>query len=419
MTTVQYSLKAILLINILLVSQACKSQAPVGNKSEEVKFKKHTLTNEFISEGVTVADINKDGKTDIIAGAYWFEAPGWKRHEIAKADTFSVNNGYSNSFLNFSMDVNQDGWVDLIRVDFPGKAAVWHENPGNQKKGYWKTHPIYPTVGNESPAFVDIDGDGRKDLLCNDPEKKQVIWVHAPDKGSTEWQPFVISEGTDSPGTNVFTHGFGLGDMNDDGRPDVIIKDGWWEAPENRKQPNWTFHAADLGPDCSQMYVMNVDGDGDADVLSASSHNYGIWWHEQEKDQQGNTIWEHHEINKSFSQSHGMALSDVNADGHPDLVTGKRYYAHNGHDPGAHEPAVLYWFEFKAGKKPSWIPHKVDDNSGVGLQVVVQDINNDQLADIIVANKKGVFYFEQLKPAHSAKRKIVNLKTVNLKTTEK
>lgn len=390
------SLKAFLLVSILLISYASNSQISDKN-SRNVKFKKHTLTNDFISEGITVSDVNRDGKIDIIAGAYWFEAPHWKRYKIAKADTFSVNNGYSNSFLNFSMDVNQDGWIDLIRVDFPGKAAVWHENPGNQKEGYWSTHPIYPAVGNESPAFADVDGDGRKDLLCNDPEKKQVIWVRAPDKGSTEWQHFVVSEGANIPGTHMFAHGLGFGDINGDGRPDVLIKDGWWEAPADPKQTNWTFNTADLGVDCSQMYVMDTDGDGDADVVSAAAHNYGIWWHEQDKDDQENTVWKHHEISKAFSQSHGLAFSDINGDGHPDLVTGKRYFAHNGHDPGAHEPAVLYWFEFKPGKEPAWIPHKIDDNSGVGLQVIIQDMNKDKLADIIAANKKGVFYFEQLK----------------------
>ncbi|HEY4156227.1 MAG TPA: hypothetical protein VGM24_12390, partial [Puia sp.] len=76
--------------------------------------------------------------------------------------------------------------------------------------------------------------------------------------------------------------------------------------------------------------------------------------------------------------------------------TGKRYFAHNGNDPGAFEPAVLFWFEFKPGKSPVWIPHRIDDNSGVGLQVVVKDMNRDGFPDIIIANKKGVFLFERI-----------------------
>ena len=90
-----------------------------------------------------------------------------------------------------------------------------------------------------------------------------------------------------------------------------------------------------------------------------------------------------------------MAMTDMNGDGHPDLVTGKRYFAHNGNDPGAFEPAVLYWFEFHPGPAPQWIPHQVDADSGVGLQVVVKDMNNDGLPDIVVSNKKGTFLFTQ------------------------
>ena len=92
-----------------------------------------------------------------------------------------------------------------------------------------------------------------------------------------------------------------------------------------------------------------------------------------------------------------MELVDVNEDGHPDLVTGKRFWAHNGNDPGEREPAVLYWFEFQPGKEPKWTPHLIDNNSGVGLHVVVKDINNDSKKDIIIGNKKGVFVFEQIK----------------------
>ena len=98
------------------------------------------------------------------------------------------------------------------------------------------------------------------------------------------------------------------------------------------------------------MYLYDVDGDKDMDVISASAHNYGIWWHEQVKEKDGTISWKQHLISKAFSQTHGLAMEDLNGDGYPDLVTGKRYFAHNGKDPGEFEPAVLYWFEFKPGK---------------------------------------------------------------------
>ncbi len=364
--------------------------------SDSVQFKKTILTNDFVSEGVATGDVNKDGLLDVMAGSFWFEAPDWKRHEISKGLIFNPDTTFSNSFLDYSMDVNLDGWIDLIRIGYPGQEVVWYENPRNEKR-LWAMHKIYDHCGNESPAFVDIDGDGRPDILCNDPVEKKMIWLKSPSvKGDTIWRKYIISNNPDLA-TNMYTHGLGWGDMNQDGRPDIVITKGWWESPMDVTQSDWLFHPADLGEDCSQMYIMDLDGDGDADVLSASAHNYGIWWHEQTKDAGGQTEFKHHEINKAISETHGLALADLNGDGYPDLVTGKRYYAHLGRDPGAHEPSVLYWFEYRPGKSPEWIPHLIDRDSGVGLVVVVKDMNQDGLPDIIIANKKGVFIFERIK----------------------
>lgn len=361
------------------------------------QFTKHVITNDFISEGVAVGDVNHDGKTDILAGTCWFEAPDWKRHELAPTKSLKPGTEYSNSFLDYSIDVNLDGWTDQVIVGYPGEPAVWYENSKN-KEGYWKKHAVMDGVGvgNESPGFVDVDGDGRIDILCADVKAKQMVWLSPPTKkGDTMWTRYPISAANIS-GTDRYSHGLGMGDINKDGRNDVMIKSGWWEAPVNRKQPNWVFHPANLGDECSEMYVLDVNGDGLNDVISASAHKYGIWWHEQVKDAQGNINWMQHEINRDFSESHGMALTDINNDGYPDLITGKRWYAHNDTDtdPGSHEASVIYWFEFKPGVAPYFTPHMIDNDSGVGLHVVVQDMNKDKRKDIVIANKKGVFYLE-------------------------
>ncbi len=389
---------------IILLLAACSgsnhqsSEASSSPAKDSVAFKKHVLTRDFISEGVAVGDINHDGAIDVMAGAYWFEAPDWKRHEIFPGKAYDPAKEYSDSFLNFSLDVNQDEWIDFILIDYPGKVAWWYENPKNVE-GHWKKHLIHETVevGNESPAFVDMDGDGRMDILCADSKEKQIVWLRAPkEKEATAWEKFAISE-KDVPGTNRFSHGLGFSDINKDGRKDVIIKEGWWEAPEDRTQPDWVFHAAGLGEDCSQMHVLDVNGDGLNDVISASAHKYGIWWHEQIKDARGNVTWKQHEISKAFSQSHGSTLTDLNQDGNPDLIVGKRFFAHNDtdNDPGGREPAVLFWFEFKPGKEPFWEAHEIDNDSGAGLHIVTQDMTNDGSLDIAISNKKGVFVFER------------------------
>lgn len=378
---------------LALLTGAC-GQPKVDGK--DVSFRKTILTTEFISEGVAVGDVDKDGVLDIVAGARWFKGPNWIPHDIYHEPiVFSVDSGYSNSMLNFTLDVNQDGWIDYIRVDFPGKQIWWYENPKNQG-GYWKQHMICEVQGNESPAFVDVDGDGRPDLLCADPRSNEMVWYRCPtEKGNTEWIRYPISE-KGAPGTHEFSHGLGFGDVNGDGRGDVIIKDGWWEAPVDPKERNWTFHEADLGADCAQMYVMDVNDDGYPDIISSSAHGFGMWWHEQGRDHDGNMTWKTHEITSDFSQTHALSLVDINGDGELDLVSGMRYFAHFGNDPGELNDPVIFWLEFQPGETPHWIPHIIDDDSGVGLNNVVVDVNRDKLLDIVVANKKGVFYFERL-----------------------
>ena len=372
----------------------CTISAQQNKKARQVVFRKHILSNIFVSEGVATGDVNRDGKMDILAGNYWFRAPGWKRNLI-HTDTLNPVPGYSTSFLNYSMDVNNDGWIDLIRFDQPGGVCIWYENPQN-KKQLWQAHLILKTAGNENPAFADVDRDGRMDIICNDIIAKEVIWLKSPaTKNDTLWIRHIISNDP-GLGTDKYTHGLGWGDINKDGKNDVIIKSGWGQSPENVNTSNWQFHEADFGADCANMFMLDADKDGDGDIISSSAHDYGIWWYEQKQNDTGNPEWIKHTISKIFSESHALALEDINGDGYPDLVTGKRYYAHNGGDPGGHEPAVLYWYEFMPEKIPTWIPHLIDTNSGIGLSIVVQDINNDKKKDIIISNKKGVFFFEQL-----------------------
>lgn len=399
------ALYGLLLIALLVSCSKSSSQGSSDQSDSEqakatpVQFKKHTLTREFISEGVAVGDVNHDGATDVMAGAYWFQAPEWNRREIFSGQAFDGAREYSNSFLNFSMDVNKDEWVDLIVIDFPGKLAYWYENPKNAE-GHWEKHLLHESVevGNESPGFYDVDGDGRLDLLCADSKEKQMVWLKAPDsENETAWKKFALSE-TNAPGTDRFSHGLGFGDINKDGKKDVIIKQGWWEGPDDPTKSNWTFHPASLGEDCSQMQVLDVNSDGLNDVMSSSAHRYGIWWHEQVKDADGNISWKQHEISKAFSQSHSTSLTDINNDGNPDLIVGKRFFAHNDtdNDPGAHDPAVLYWFEYTPGNEPFFKAHEIDNDSGSGLNIVAQDITKDGAVDIAISNKKGVFVFERL-----------------------
>jgi hypothetical protein len=363
----------------------------------DVHFKKFHLWDEFYTEGATVGDVNKDGRVDIIAGARWFEAPDWKPHDIWKHKKFDYTKGYSDSFLNFATDVNEDGWVDLICFDFPGREVYWLENPAGAEV-LWKRNLIDSIASNESPMMVDINSDGKKDLVFGNERLGQMAWFSAVVKGKKVfWQRIPISE-PHMEGVGAFSHGLGWGDINGDGINDVMIRAGWWEGPKDMKTSPWKWHNADLGESCAQMLTYDFDSDGDADVVSSSAHDFGLWWHEQIIDHKNNSHFVTHTIDTTFSELHSIVLMDVNNDGLPDLITGKRFFAHQGHAPGGMDPAVLYWFELlKDGRgRPVWVRHLIDNTSGVGILFETDDMNKDGLLDIVIGNKNGVFYFEQI-----------------------
>jgi hypothetical protein len=378
--------KITILSIIFLIAINAISQVP--------KFKKTVLTRDFVTEGVAVADLNKDGKIDIIAGYYWFEAPKWTRHEMAPSRTFDPRKEYCESFLNHAMDVNLDGWEDVIIIDYPGKPAFWFENPKNNP-GQWKKHIMADSMGiaNESPSFIDIDGDGRLDLLCGDVKKKQIVWLQAPTKkGETTWKRHNLSQ-ENVNGTERFSHGIGFGDINMDGIKDVVIKEGWFEGKKNQSSGDWVFHAANLGDACSHMQVLDINGDGKNDVLTASAHKLGVWWYEQISEN-GQINFKIHEISRTTAQTHSSIMADINGDGRKDYITGKRFLAHNGNDAGDGDAAILMWFDLNPKKAPYYTEHIIDTDSGAGLNIAVKDMNKDKKLDIIIANKNGVFLLE-------------------------
>ncbi|HEX3997213.1 MAG TPA: FG-GAP-like repeat-containing protein [Pirellulales bacterium] len=367
-----------------------RSTVPANGKP--IHFKKTVLDTKFRGEGVAVGDFNHDGKLDIAAGNVYYAAPDWKMHVIyGTAPKDFDPHGYSDEFIAFADDVNHDGWTDYIVIGFPGTAAYWYENPKGAP-GPWKQHLIGPVASTESPQYLDIDGNGHKALLMAVSEGQMAIVRPDPSDPNKPWINEAVSV-KHAPGTDRFSHGIGAGSIRNNGRNDVLIPAGWWESPADKSEHPWKFHKADFGNVAAQMYVFDFNGDGLNDVLTSSPHDYGIWWHEQLKD----GGWKTHEIDKTFSQSHSLVLADLTGDGLPGFVTGKRWWAHgpNG-DKGAGEPQVLYWYELQRHDgKAEFVRHEIDNHSGVGTQFQVIDINGDGLLDIVIANKAGVFLFEQ------------------------
>ena len=372
---------------------------PLAADELPVRFEKHVLDTVFRSEGVAVADFTGNGLNDIAVGSVLYAAPDWAMIAIAEEPREFDPNAYSDVFFCFAHDVNGNGRPDLITNDIPGGATWWWENPGEMGTP-WKRHLVVEVLNNESPIWVDLFGDGRPGIVGGvspDPENpnspdRRMAYVRPGDDPYAPWdvQTFSVAE---APGTDRYAHGLGVGDLNGNGRLDVVVRAGWWEQPEDPNVPEWPFHPADLGEPCVHMVIADFSGDGRADILTTSAHDYGVWWHRRVND-----TWVTEEIDRSVSQTHAVILHDFTGNGLPDAVTGKRYLAHPpGVDPGDDEPSklLLYALE-RTDEGPRWTRHVIDDDSGVGTQFELADVNDNGLMDIVVANKKGVFFFEQL-----------------------
>jgi hypothetical protein len=258
-------------------------------------------------------------------------------------------------------------------------------------------------VGNESPVWGDVNGDSRPELLfCNE----GFLGYAGPDfaQPGQPWVFHAVSQRDER--YQRFTHGIGHGDINGDGRVDLVEAVGWWEQPEDVKpdQP-WVFHAHPFAAAGAQMLVYDVNGDGAADIITAwHCHQYGLlWWRQVPREGQP-PDWTRQVIlspkpdtnspGLRVSQLHAFDLVDMNGDGLKDIVTGKRFWAHGpSGDPEPNASAVVYWFELRRepGGTATYIPHLIDDDSGVGTQVATDDLNGDGRPDVFVANKKGIF----------------------------
>jgi len=388
----------------LLVSFSLAFVTEISAQTKVPRYKKIVLSDKFHAEGACIGDFNKDGIPDVAVGHFWYEGPDFtKRHQFfdgPDAKDWDPAKGYSECFGMFVGDFNGDGWDDILVCPHPGKDGFWYENPKNAG-GFWKKHPVSKELGNESQEFVDILGNGRKSLLFN-----RNGWIGFatpnPDNPYEAWDFIAINEKEDKR-YQRYTHGLGCGDITGNGKMDFIEREGWWEQPADPKTP-WKFHRFPFADAAAHLLVYDVDGDGLNDVVTAlHCHLYGFAWYKQIR-KDGEITFEKNvliprepgaDFSPKVSQLHALVAVDMNGDGIPDVVTGKRVWAHGPEgDVEPNAPAILMWWEAKRnGDQTTLVPHIIDEDSGVGTQFAVGDLNGDGIPDIVVGNKKGAFIF--------------------------
>lgn len=397
--------------SICLASVACAS---------DVRFERVQLSREFHAEGGTAADVDSDGQGDVIVGPWIYWGPTFESKSKFYDGQPVDPAGYSANFVMFNDDIDGDKWMDTIVIGFPGMESWWYRNPGKDKarNQLWERFTILDVVDNESPTMADIDGDGVKDLICSS-KGSYGFASRAGQDPKSMWKFTAIS-----PNNNYhrYTHGLGVGDVNNDKRMDLLEKDGWWENPGERsgeaaKEP-WKFHKVALAaPGGSQMFAVDLNGDGKNEILTGlSAHGFGLAYYNildvaQNKIEKVDIMTSDaasSPVGIAFSQLHAVDLGDINRDGVADFVTGKRWWAHATGDDGSQMPACLVWFETqRSGGRVRFVPHVIDNSSGVGTQVMLVDVNGDKLLDIVSGNKRGAFLFLQIPSEWPTDKKFV------------
>jgi hypothetical protein len=377
----------LLAVVFLTLIKTAAAAGPIEAKN--IYFKPHRIDHQRI-ESCGVGDFNNDGKLDIVAGEKIYFAPDWKAKQFRKINT-DINeqgDGYAWDFMDAPLDVDGDGWLDVVTCSWHGEKMEWLRNPGpNGGDAFWVLSAIEKRGPYECGDLADVDGDGKLNEIL-------------PANGRTSWaERGTLPNG--KPGmivheiaTTACTFGAGVGDLNGDGRPDVLRPGFWYEAPKDIRKEAWKEHPIALGSldptkadHTPQILVYDVNADGRNDIVTSSAHGYGIFWYEQTADGK----FKQHVIDNTWTQAHSLTLADVDGDGDLDLFTGKRFRAHNGHDPEDDLPPGVYWYELTQKPEASWKQHIVSFNAGIGsgMNIPVVDIDGDGDLDVVVTGKWG------------------------------
>jgi hypothetical protein len=383
----------------------------VSSADARTTWKKHDINAESPFEAVGAADFDGDGQIDIFSGDSWYKAPTWERKKVREVPLNSGGN-YHMDFGDMPMDVNGDGYTDLVTCSYFGRTVGWVQHPGADATQPWVQHDFDKAGPAEACHLIDINGDGRLDLLPS--LNNAVVWFDlVQQKPEVKWEKRMV-------GTEGVGHGVGVGDINSDGRLDIIVPKGWWEQPKDAIKDPWMFHADfKLGGTGILILGRDVDGDKLTDVVWGMGHNYGLFWIRQLKNKDGSRGWgEKQEIDAKLPEVHTLVWADVDGNGTPALITGKRVYGHEV-EPGDLDAPIVAAYRFNR-KSKAWVKdvifqgeaaknaptEKKDRNAlkdfargsaGTGLYIEVRDIDKDGDLDLVCPGKSGLYLFENLR----------------------
>ena len=355
------------------------------------------------SETAAVADINSDGRLDIVSGEHWYEGAVVDEAQVPRARLLEQLHrrlqrsagrrrrrrlsGHRQRHLVREEDLvvpeSRQGrgrlgrGADQRRLQHRVRDARRHRQrrQGDRDRRAGERHRPGVVRGEYSSGL----GARPARRSLGEGARGSELRVPSPDF----WIKHVVSD-------RSYGHGIGFGDVNKDGRNDILTPRGWLEAPADpRAAGNWTYHAAwesvnvpvtpREAPAARRRPVPRrrraspssgscTCSTSTATAATTSSRPPAMTSACSGSSRAPDGKWTKRIIDNAWSQGHASTLIDINGDGRLDFVTGKRFMAHNGSDPGEREPLGVYWYEYRpvapaaGGGAPQveWIRHLID-----------------------------------------------------------
>ena len=340
------------------------------------------------------ADFDGDGKIDVITGdiendrrIFLYLGPAW--------EPILLHTGIR-VIQSAALDVDGDGDLDLIGAQYRPGLIFWLENPPNPVRDEWGYHVIDSFQGGgvngvHGLALGDVDGDGRQDLVATTgwPEGRfpnSVAWfvIPAAPRAASLWERHILAD-RDAPGLN---HYLGLGDVNGDGRPDAATAAK--VGPEGNWFAWWEQPADPRRPWKKHLIAQNQEGA--TNILMADLNGDGQTDFVASRGHGRGVVWFEapawtpHEIDNALIGPHSLAAADLDRDGDMDI------------DTCAKDSRLLAWFENDG--RGRFTLHRVQDHQAA-YEVRLVDMDADDDLDILVAGQESqnVVWFEnRLKP---------------------